>query len=115
MNHVPRRKLAAAGYRCLADPDRANPVAFLLDTRAALDANRAGHPASQHQVVVRGIDDRVDSRLGQIALPDRHLPAPFIGHLASSLWFVSDGGQPSKKRAPIIDVIIGCYYSPCCG
>src|SRR6266851_8022859 len=106
MNHVTRRKLAAAGYRRLADPNRADAVAFLLDARSALDANRAGHAASQHQVVVRGVDDRVDPRLGQIALPKRHLRAPFTGHRASSLWLVSDGEQPSKKRAPIIDVII---------
>src|SRR5713101_6340386 len=100
MDHMTRRQLAAAGYCRLADPNRSDPVAFLLDARSALDANRAGHAASQHQVVVRGIDDRIDPRLGQITLPECHLRAPFTGHRASSLWLVSDGEQPSKKRDP---------------
>ena len=44
-------------------------VAFLLNRRTAFDANRARDAAAQHQVVVRGVYDRVNVRFRQVALP----------------------------------------------
>ncbi len=80
VNHMPRPQASRAGNSRLAQRDRSDPVAFLLNRRAALHANRAGDAAAEHQIVVRGVHDRVHVGVGQISLPQLDLRAPFFAH-----------------------------------
>jgi peptide/nickel transport system substrate-binding protein len=80
MNHVSRAQASRAGNRRLAERNWPDAIAFLLNQWAAFDANRPRDAAAQHQVVVRGIHDRVHIRVSEIALPQPDLHAPIIAH-----------------------------------
>src|SRR5205823_13475071 len=70
MDHMARLQPAAASYRSVADLDRADGPALRLNGRTTRSGDGAGHPTSQLEVVVRGVDDGIDVLDGQIALLD---------------------------------------------
>jgi peptide/nickel transport system substrate-binding protein len=80
MNHVPRRQQSRTGDRRLAERDWADSVAFRLNRRPALDANRTRHATAEHQVVIRGIDDRINIGFGKVTLPEFDFCAPIFVH-----------------------------------
>src|SRR3984957_8951566 len=90
VNHVTRAQQSRARNRGLAERNRAYLIALLLNRRAAFDANRTRDAAAQHQVVVRGVYDRVNVRFRQVALPQTNLVAPIFVHrhviIAPTVW-----------------------------
>src|SRR3984957_7387487 len=87
---MPRAQQSRARNRGLAERNRAYPVALLLNRRAAFDANRTRDAAAQHQVVVRGVYDRVNVRFRQVTLAQTNLVAPIFTHrhviIAPTVW-----------------------------
>src|SRR5579863_5523439 len=90
MDYVPSRQASRAGNCGLAQGNRCDSVAFILNRRTAFHANRARDSAAQHQVVVRRIDDRIDLRVRQVALAQSDLRAPILAHghdiIAPTVW-----------------------------
>ena len=90
MNYVSRMQPSRASDRGLAESNRPDSIAFLLNRGTALDANRARDAAAEHQVVVRGIHDRIDIRVGKVALAEPDHRAPIFVHrhviIAPTVW-----------------------------
>ena len=69
MDHPPRRHRARAGRHRLAELDRGQLVALVLDDAAAAPGDRPRDPAPVLQRGVRGVGDGVDLELRDIGLP----------------------------------------------
>src|SRR5258706_3453305 len=75
VDHVPRGQRSRAGDRGVADLDRADRVALLLDRRPAALADRAGHAGAELERAVRRVHDRIHRLLGDVALDERDATA----------------------------------------
>ena len=82
VDHEPRRKPPAPGKRCLPHGQGSVTahvlVALLLDFRSAAAGDRARHSRSEHEMVVRGIDDRVTFEDGEVNLARRGCARPSV-------------------------------------
>src|SRR5215472_9862550 len=90
MNHVLGAQLTCAGDRRLAERQRPDAIAFFLNRRTSLAPNRARHAPAQLQVIVCGVHDCIGRCLGQIAVPESYLVAPFGSHRAHLLQCIPD-------------------------
>src|SRR5262245_48138506 len=90
MNHVLGAQLTCARDSRLAERQRSDAIAFLLNRWTALAPNCARHAPSQLQVIVCGVHDCIGRCLGEIALPERYLVAPFGSHRAHLLPLTRD-------------------------
>src|ERR1700704_6211423 len=71
MNHVMCRQLSRTGDRRLTNAHGPVSVALTLDRCATAHAYRSRYTASQHQVVVRGVDDRVNLLIDEGSVDDQ--------------------------------------------
>src|SRR5262249_25868839 len=65
-------------------------IALLLNGWTALAPNCTCHSAAQLQVIVCGVHDCIGRCLGEIALPESYLAAPFGCHRGRHLQFTPD-------------------------
>lgn len=71
MNDISRTQVARTRNRSIANGDGAVRGALILDGGASTSPNRASDSTTQEQVVVGGVDNRVDLLLDQIAGDDQ--------------------------------------------
>src|SRR5690348_16276058 len=70
VNYMASLEASAGSDGRAAERNRADGIAFALNFVATLAANRAGNSSAELQIVVGGVHDGVDVRLGEIALLD---------------------------------------------
>ena len=73
MDHVARRKPPRTGRDSVPDLDRPERHRLVLDLVTAGPSDRAGHARAHPQVVVRGVRDRIDLELRDVAVDDVQL------------------------------------------
>ena len=77
VDHLPGLEVAGAGHHRRAHRGAADPVALLLDRGPPLDADRPGDAGAELELLVGGVDDRVDVELGDVPLDQLELrPVP---------------------------------------
>src|ERR1700730_9887088 len=111
MNHVMSWKFSRAGDRGLTDSDRTVCIAFLLDRRAAAPADRSGYTTPEHEVVVCGIDNRVDVLLDQVAV-ENHDPRRMQASTSATRSSNSSRVAFAMPLTPIAEMVIDAHATP---
>ena len=93
MNHPPRRHLSGARRHRLAELDRCERVALVLNHPAACAHDRPGDAATVPQVGVGSVRDRVDVELGYVRLLDLDLGHRDPGAASCVLLLCALGGR----------------------
>ena len=74
MNQMARRQVTRPRHDGIADLDRPHGIALRLNRRAARRSDRAGASRAETQRTVRGVHDRVDVGIGDIAFDENDAP-----------------------------------------
>ena len=111
MDHVTRAQLAGARDRRLANSHRTVPIAFILDRGPGCPPDRTRDSASELQIVVRGVDDRVDLLFDEVAADDQD--AGFNACQISSIRASSSCGVAlAMPRTPIDSMVSEAHATP---
>ena len=111
VDHVSRAQPSAACDRRFTDPHGTVRVALVLDGGPSGAPDRARHPTSELQIVVGGVDYRIDLLLDEITADDQD--SRFVRSHTSAMRSSSSAGVAvAIPRMPIDSMVRDAHATP---